>query len=261
MFPFKFCTFDEMIKSHEGGLFRRVNLSQKSISSKTNQNEVTFLSYFSQYIAHQVLVYVCGKHRKGLSFNGKFESIHILFSSGRVKFSKDVERVDFTETACHEDYKKLKEIFGKCFTIKTENNMPVYPMYVPHLLNYLEKCPGGILSNQEPLIALLTNHPALVCYMDRIKQCILLDNMVHALQSAEKQPLQANLGSLYSWTRDILSVPEMKGRYLHNAKINPKTKRFIVNAEYTESRFGCLHYSRNYFRHAYLNLVSGWHLA
>uniref|UniRef100_A0A0E0KB92 Uncharacterized protein n=1 Tax=Oryza punctata TaxID=4537 RepID=A0A0E0KB92_ORYPU len=171
-------------------------------------------------------------------------------------FAKDVERVDFTETTCHEDYKKLKEIFGKCFTIKTENNVPVYPMYVQHLLNYLEKCPAGILSNQEPLIALLTNHPALACYMDRIKQCILLDNMVHALLSAEKQPLQANLGSLYLWSRDILSVPEMKGRYLHRAKINQKTKRFIVNVEYTESRFGCLHYSRNYFRHAYLTLLN-----
>ncbi|XP_040378798.1 uncharacterized protein LOC102706455 isoform X2 [Oryza brachyantha] len=123
MISFKICTFDEMIKSHEGGLFRRVNLSHRSRSSITNENEVTFLSYFAQYIAHQVLVYVCGKHRKGLSFDGKFESTDIFFCSGRVRFTEHVERVGFTEITCRADYKKLMQIFGKCFTIKTENNM------------------------------------------------------------------------------------------------------------------------------------------
>lgn len=247
---FKSYTFDEMIENR-AGLFHVVHLSQHSTNSMTQVGTVTYLSDYSQYIIHEVLIYICGKHRKGWSFSGNFESTDILFCSGRVKIAKRVHRVNFNKDTCGMDYMKLYEIFVEAFAVGMKDNQQVFPMFLPHLLEYLFACPAGENSNHELAITFLTNHPALASYMDRIKQCILLDSMVDSLDPVDLLSLKQLLNWVWKWSQGPVKVPGMNSVYIHNAKFHPVTHQMLVNARYIPNPLGCLHFSGNYFSHAH----------
>lgn len=241
---------------NRAGLFHVVHLSQHSTNSMTQVGTVTYLSDYSQYIIHEVLIYICGKHRKGWSFGGNFESTDILFCSGRVKIAKRVHRVNFNKDTCGMDYMKLYEIFVEAFAVGMKDNQQVFPMLLPHLLEYLFACPAGENSNHELAITFLTNHPALASYMDRIKQCILLDSMVDSLDPVDLLSLKQLLNWVWKWSRGPVKVPGMNSVYIHNAKFHPVTHQMLVNARYIPNPLGCLHFSGNYFSHAHNHQVS-----
>ena len=58
--------------------FRQVTLNALSIDKNKNQSSVTFLSKFLAYYMHKIMVYICVKHREGLSFDEKFTANDIL---------------------------------------------------------------------------------------------------------------------------------------------------------------------------------------
>ena len=89
-----------------------------------------------------------------------------------------------------------------------------YPIYFSHLLEYLRTCPAKGSSNTEAIIGFVTNHPCLEPYQDRMKQVMVLDNIIHRLSETELQNLIAALGTRKNWARKYLhGVPEMDGIY------------------------------------------------
>jgi hypothetical protein len=229
--------------------FRQVTLSALSINRKKNQiSSVTFLSKLSAYYIHKIMVYICGKHRKGLSFDGKFTASDILIiNKTMVDFdTSNLRTYDFSEHTCSNDYAKLYEIFSTYFT---EGGMTT-AMYFDNFLIYLFHCPAKEKSNSEPVIHYITNHPALTSYMDRIKQCLLLDSMARRLDINDKAALDTACIPFPSWLSVVQDVPALNTVYLYNSKTDPIKNKTIVNPEYNAHILGCLHFARNYFSHA-----------
>ena len=203
---------------------------------------VKLFSYLSTCYLHEILKFVTGNHRKGWSFNGAFDSSDILFVQGRV-FIGSV-KVPFDADSCAKDYYKLYEIFSAKFS------QYGYPIYFSHLLEYLRTCPAKGSSNTEAIIGFVTNHPCLEPYQDRMKQVMVLDNIIHRLSETELQNLIAALGTRKNWARKYLhGVPEMDGIYYFFNTVRADGT-VDVNPLYEDNPMGCLHYSNNYMKHA-----------
>jgi len=123
-------------------------------------------------------------------------------------------------------------------------------MYFENFLKYLFDCPAKEKSNSEPVIHFITNHPALTSYMDRIKQCILLDSMTRRLDINDRVDFGTALIQFPRWLSVVQNVPALKTVYLYNSKTDPIRNITIVNPEYDAHILGCLCFARNYFSHA-----------
>lgn len=236
------------MRKNKDNKFRQVTLSSLSENKKTKAQSVTFLSQFSAYYIHKIMVYICGKHREGVSFDGKFSVSDILIiNKVMVEFdTSNLQNYEFSEDTCSNDYAKLLEIFTTYFT----EGGKVTAVYFAHFLQYLFDCPAKEKSNSEPVIQFITNHPALTCYMDRIKQCLLLDSMARRLDINDQVDLGNACVAFPTWRSVVEDVPALEKVYLYNSKFDPIKNKTIVNAEYDGHILGCLHFARNYFSHA-----------
>lgn len=189
------------------------------------------------------MAFICEKHRLKKSFNGNF-TIHDILVVNKVMIDMDsnVREFDFDEITCSNGYARLYDIFSTKFV---EAGADV-PLYFDHLLTYLFHCPAKVGSNSEPLIRFLTNHPSLTCYMDRIKQCLLLDNMVHRLKG--KPALSRKIHRVSTWWNEARNAPVLEKVLLYDSW-NDNAGNTILNSEYTNTAVGFMHFSKNYFTH------------
>lgn len=209
------------------------------------QVPISSVKFFSDYCIgylHDILKFVTGTHRDGWSFNGSFESKDIIWVDGRVYIQYNTIVV-FDSASCSADYLKLYQIFTTKFLTYG------YPAHFLHLLNYLCTCPAGGLSNTESVIGFVSNHPCLEPFMDRMKQVMILANILHRLDSVEYGLVIGALGDYKGWIRKhVHGVPEMDGiLYFFNTVSGGG---FEINPNYTDSAEGCLNYSYNYLKHA-----------
>ncbi|CAL5026399.1 unnamed protein product [Urochloa decumbens] len=239
----QYVTFDDKFDIDEIAMFDEITLPPMLIKQGVAipTTSVKFFSYLSTCYLHEILKCVTGLHRVGWSFNGGFDSRDILFVGGRVYISS--AQVGFNEISCANDYYRLYEIFSRKFSGYG------YPVYFSHLLQYLRTCPAKGLSNTEAVIGFVTNHPCLEHYQDRMKQIMVLDNIVPRLDAADLQTLTNALGTYQDWVDNhVHGVPEMDGVYYFFNTVNVNGV-VMVNPLYQDTPRGCLHYSNNYMKH------------
>lgn len=211
-----------------------------------------FFSDFSSYNIQKVLMHVTEQHRAGWSYDGGFNSQNIIFHDGAVSI-ENVPVVAFDKDPCARDYTSLYNIFSTRFG-------PVYPVHFDHLLEFLKTCPCGVNSRKDAIVAFVTNHPSIETYVDRMKQLMILDNVVHRhpahLQAniqamaayASHASLRASMGPYaYAWKGSAQLVPELNNVLVYQPPGKPLQWK---NPLYTDNAKGCLHFANNFLKHA-----------
>lgn len=238
-----------------------VPLPKTLTNISTNKNRATFLSRKARWIARQVLISLCRMHFRGKCLDGTFNSTHILFHDGRVIFDESCMEDEFSEDRCKNNYLVIAEIFGTWFLIPGEEKE--YPLFVEDLIDYLSTCPLGVNSDSVEAIAFLINHPALTAFTDRMAQCSTLDTMVDRLTVDEKQNFVQAIGLSYSWGKRAQEVHSMFDTLAYNPRENDADTEAAPHADknsdeekslYTEDPRSCLKFSRNYFKHARIDV-------
>lgn len=193
-----------------------------------------------------MLAYFTGQHRNNVCYDGVFGPNDILFENGRVCLRVGIPCRGFDEAGCRLDYLALHNIFS---TLKTADGY--YSQDFKHLLTYLKVCPAGALSRSEPAIRFLINHPALEFYMDRMKQVMLLDNLLfRVLKKNDVKIIKAAISRTkrWKWWTILERCPEMTDVLCRDSVVLPDGSR-LYNALYTGDMKGCIHYGNNYFKH------------
>ncbi|RCV33901.1 hypothetical protein SETIT_7G119900v2 [Setaria italica] len=142
----------------------------------------------------------------------------ILFENGIVRLCDGIVEVGFYDRGCSLDYLKLHGILS---LLKTVDGY--YAQYFQHLLNYLKCCPAGLKLRSELAIRFLINHPSLEFYQDRVKQAMLLDNLLFRIFNnpntsyGAMNAITAAMGSFYNWWIFLEHCPEMNKILLFDA--------------------------------------------
>lgn len=245
-------TYAAKFSKAESELFEHVALSSRLVNNSLkdrNWNIVTSvlkLTAYSRFNLKEVLIYFTGQHRNHLCYYGAFGVNDILFENGRVCLRAGIPNRRFDEAGCRLDYMALHNIFR---TLRTADGY--YSQDFEHLLNYLKDCPAGALSRSEPAIRFLINHPALEFYMDRMKQVMLLDNLLFRVTNKnDVKTIKAAMGgqAFWNWWTILENCPEMVKVLYHDSVMLP-CGSYLYNLLYTEDMKGCIHYANNYFKH------------
>ncbi|KAL6650977.1 hypothetical protein ACP70R_009902 [Stipagrostis hirtigluma subsp. patula] len=241
-----FITFNEKFGVDDDFLIYEVPLPPALVNTVHPLAAVLKFAKFTRYNLKDALVCVTTAHRNSHSYDGKFTGDDLLYGEDHhVHMRHTVQLVPFCGTSCRNDYRTLARIFANRLLYLGD------PQYFRRLLHYLRTCPAGENSNHEAAIAFLINHPALECYLDREKQCMLLDNVLHRLDANDWPVIEAALGRCQRWWRYVLSCPAMNScLYKPPNGHGPQ----LWNQNFTEDPLGAIHYSNIFFKHAPNNL-------
>lgn len=194
------------------------------------------------------MIGMCQKHCAGISFGGNFTSSQILFHEGQVKFDGSIVPVQYSQASAKLDYDQLHTIFSADFC---DNSSKSYPLHVQNLLDFLWAVPDGANPDSEDVVAFLTNHPAVISYMQRISVCQLLDNLFSRLSNVDHKTIYmflGNLGGPRGWINLVRNVRAMDTVYTYGCTFDQKGNP--TPPPYGANRAQCLHFSNNFFKHA-----------
>ena len=196
------------------------------------------------YYTRLVLIGMSRKHFSGTSFGGKFTSSQLLFKDGVFKFDDAIVPEQYTLDSAVLDYETVAQVLNDAFYDEANK---FYPLHLDHLLTFLLTLPSQAEPNSDAVIALLTNHFAVLSYTERVAVSEILDGLVARLSWAARTSLLSCLRPLI-WKSEIEDVLEMNDVYYFDAVYDQHGN--VKHVPYGPGAEHCLHFSNNYFKHA-----------
>ncbi|XP_062191356.1 protein argonaute MEL1-like [Phragmites australis] len=222
-----------VLQNNAHRMFKVVSVPKDHVQPNHSQS-VLFLSFFSQYIIHQMLVCVCREgHQQGYCWGGAFTLADIIISNGHIIISPNVVQMQYTSGGGDADYTQLHYIIDTAFLEPSTNT---HAIHVKHLLDLLLSDNKAL--RQDPnFITFVINHPCLLSYAERQMVYSLVDRMILRLPKRRFNKLRnlLNEKNHQSWIGIVRQVPAFLRTYLYQT--------------YTADMDQAFHLGRNFLNH------------
>lgn len=100
MIEYKLVTFEKLMSKNMDNIFHQVTCLSYVIAQK-QQSSFTFLSQFSAYFIHKIMVLYMEKHHEVISFDRRFTKNILIINNTMVDFDySNLQEVAFNEDSC-----------------------------------------------------------------------------------------------------------------------------------------------------------------
>lgn len=237
---------DRAVRDNNNDLFYYVNLPLELINSYKD-TWVTFLSDFSRYIIHQLLVCVSRDgHQRNITWYGTSDLRDVLISSGHVRISPHIVENTYTPIGGRLDYLKLVSILKDKFVDNLQGSSS--PCHLNNLLSVLCTTSHETYGRSDLFITFFINHPCLLSCGERVARYLQYDHMITNLVQRDLRKFKQYLNDTFGdppWIADISWVPDMWKTYNYS----PNNNSTLWTPRYTLDLNSCSHFARNFLNH------------